>query len=119
MFNWIKGKKATASDNRSAYSTVMLKLEIDDCQKCFVVMSSDGGMTRCGPEGIMKIGQTDGSQFTQVADAITPELLNFFGSGYSLPEQQGGKAKLRIILEKSTGQELITEWQFGTETGGL
>src|SRR5262249_40064127 len=66
----------------------------------------------------MFIGRTSPEVFEQVRRLITEALLGWCGRSLSAPEKRGQVCTLTVGFQKADGQELMTAWEYGSESQG-
>ncbi len=103
---------------------ILVTLLVGGEQVLFIMLGSDGSINRLGTGSVnnterdMFIGQTNSEVFQQVQGRIIKELLGWCGQSLSAPEKRGKVCQLTVGFKKSDGQELMTVWQYGSESEG-
>jgi hypothetical protein len=91
-------------------------------QALFIGLFSDGTINRMGNgsfsniDRTMFIGKTSPDVFEGLIKTISNELLKWFNSQYSDPTPKGIPCKLTLGLKQKDGKELISAWQYGSES---
>jgi len=103
---------------------ILVTLLVGGEQVLFIMLGSDGSINRLGTGSVsnterdMFIGQTSPEVFEQLRGKITEELLRWGGQSRSAPEKRGKVCKLTRGFKEAEGQELMTGWQYGSESQG-
>jgi hypothetical protein len=115
-----KSEQATADE----FEGVMVTLHIDGEQALFLMLAADGSINRVGSGGLdeedydMFIGLTDPALFRAVCDEVTPELLAWAGQSRAHPQPLGRLCVLTVGLRRASGVEVMSRWQYGSESQG-
>ncbi len=103
---------------------VMVKLLVGDEQSLFVMLGSDGSISRVGTGSVenverdMFIGKASPEVFQGLRAKVTPELLGWCGRQLSDPHPQGKLCELTVGFQQAGGQELLTGWRYGSQSQG-
>jgi len=95
---------------------------IGEEQVLFIGLFSDGTINRMGTgsfnniEKDMFIGKTSPDIFEGLKKMISNDLLKWFNSQHSDPAPKGMPCKLTLGLKQRDGKELISIWQYGSES---
>lgn len=121
LFDKFKSKPASSSaDNVTG---IMVTLEIGGEQALFVLLSKDGSINRLGTgsegntEKDMFIGVADTTAFEAVRAKCGPIIDQWLG-GFGAPDIAGKPCKLAVGFQTTDGTELVSQWQYGTESQG-
>ena len=114
--------KATASSTDDV-SGIMITLDAAEKQSLFILLAQDGTINRLGTgaedntDNAMFIGMSDGTAFAQVCALAGPVIDKWIG-GYGLPDPEGKPCKLVVGFQTSDGRELLSHWEYGSESQG-
>ncbi len=103
---------------------ILVTYFVDDVQALFIIVMSDGTINRMGTgstvnaENILCIGQSEASLsiLESLKSMIGPEFLNWFDGEYTDPAAKGLVCKLTVGLRQADGTELMSAWQYGSES---
>ena len=110
------------TDNPSDITGYFASLFIGEEQVLFVGLFSDGTVNRMGTGSLenlekdMFIGKTSPDVFEIVKKMISNDLLKWFNSQHSDPAAKGMPCKLTLGFKQRDGKELISIWQYGSES---
>lgn len=110
--------------SRNNIAGIMVTLLIDGKQSLFIMLSSDGTINRLGTGSVenteqsMYLGQTSTELFRQLSEKISDDLLSWCGQALSAPEQRGKTCELSVGFKMQNGEELVTDWKYGSESQG-
>jgi len=105
-------------------AAVLVKLDINDQQALFIMLSSDGSINRLGTgsasnkEHDLFIGKTEPKVFRQLHGSITPELIQWCGQSMCDPEPIGDNCYLNVGFKEADGKEYMMKWQYGADSQG-
>ena len=91
-------------------------------QALFIGLFSDGTINRMGTGSLknidrdMFIGKTSPDVFEGLKKMINIDLLKWFNSQHSDSAAKGVPCKLTLGLKQRDGKELISIWQYGSES---
>ncbi len=121
LFDIFKSKaKSSAADDVSG---IMITLEVDGSQILFILLAQDGTINRLGTgtednaDNDMFIGVSDGAAFAQVRALAGPIIDKWIG-GYGAPNPEGKPCKLLVGFRTNDGRELMSHWEYGSESQG-
>jgi hypothetical protein len=103
---------------------IIVTLLIDGEQSLFIMLGADGSISRVGTGTLdntardMFIGRTEPALFRSLREQITPELLAWCDQSRADPEPQGKVCELTVGFKRSSGEELLTAWRYGSESMG-
>jgi hypothetical protein len=106
------------------FQGIMVTLTVGGEQSLFVMLGADGSINRVGNGAVdnterdMFIGRTDPALFRSLRDQITPDLLAWCGQSRVDPQPQGKVCELTVGFKRVSGDELLTEWRYGSESMG-
>lgn len=121
MFGWFR-KKDTPSD--SDFAGITITMHVAGEQALFIMLFRDGTINRAGTGSVenaerdLFIGRTDPTLFAQLQGRIRPEILQWCGQKRSHPQPEGKICELSVGFKRADGQELMTEWRYGSESQG-
>lgn len=121
LFDLFKSKPKSSSDD--AVSGIMVTLEIDGDQSLFVLLTKDGTINRLGDgsedntENDLFIGCSNPESFHQVKKFARPVIDNWIGA-YGSPDHKGKPCKLLVGFQTDDGNELISHWEYGSQSQG-
>lgn len=110
------------ADNPADITGYFASLFFGEEQALFIGLFSDGTINRMGTGSLsniekdMFIGKTSPDVFEGLKKKITNDLLKWFNTQYSDPNQKGIPCKLTLGLKQRDGKELISIWQYGSES---
>jgi hypothetical protein len=102
---------------------VLVTLHVDDKQRLFVMLTSDGTIRRSGDgsescdESDLFIGGTDGGQYRSISTQSATILDRWLGQ-FSDPKALGKRCKLVLGFKSKDGSELVSVWEYGTSSQG-
>lgn len=103
---------------------ILVRLLVGGEQSLFIMLGVDGSVTRVGTGAVnnterdMFIGRTDPVLFRALREQITPGLLAWCGQSRADPEPRGKFCELTVLFKRVSGEELLTAWQYGSESMG-
>jgi hypothetical protein len=103
---------------------ILVTLFVDGVQSLFVMLSSDGAISRMGTGAVnngdmdLFIGEVGPELFRQLRDGIAPELLGWCGHCMADPDPQGKVCELTLGFRRLDGREMISEWRYGSQSSG-
>ncbi len=121
MLGWFQ-KKTT--DPAADFHGIMVTLLVGGEQSLFILLGADGSINRVGTgtaanaKRDMFIGRTDPALFSGLLAQVTPELLAWCGQLRSDAEPHGQVCELTVGFKRASGEELLTVWQYGSESQG-
>lgn len=121
LFDFFKSK--SRSSGVTDIAMVMVTLEVSGDQALFILLSQDGTINRMGAgredstDKDLFIGRGDLGPFNRVRDVAGPVIDNWIG-GYGAPEKKGKECKLVVGFQKKDGEELMSQWEYGSESIG-
>jgi hypothetical protein len=65
----------------------------------------------------MYIGKSDGLAYAKAA-SLSEEVINQWLGSYAAPNQSGSPCRLVVGFKARGGEELISDWEYGTESQG-
>jgi hypothetical protein len=116
--------RKTPSEPADEFHGVMVTLKVGGDQSLFSMLGADGSINRVGTgpvnntERDMFIGRTDPALFLALHEQITPELLAWCGQSRGDPNPKGKVCELTVGFKRTNGEELLTVWQYGSESMG-
>ena len=124
FFDRFKSKPAaTTVSSADSVARIMVVLECDGDQVLFILLADDGTINRMGTgtednrEQGLFIGVIDPAAFVTVRSVCSPVLDDWIG-GYGDPDAAGKPCKLLVGFQTSAGAELLSQWEYGTESKG-
>jgi hypothetical protein len=103
---------------------ILVTFFIEEEQFLFIMLSDDGGINRMGTglpavlENDLFIGKTSLSAFESLRKQVNPKLLKWFNVHYADPALKGKRCKLTLGLKQKDGTELMSVWEYGSESQG-
>jgi hypothetical protein len=103
---------------------ILVMLLIGGEQSLFIMLGSDGSINRLGTGSVdnaerdMFIGKVGPELFQQLRAKVSQELLGWCGQRLVDPQPQGKICELTVGFQRADGQELTTEWRYGSESQG-
>jgi hypothetical protein len=102
---------------------VLVTLHIDGEQKLFLMLTNDGMIRRAGDgsedciDADVFIGKSDGKEFAKIV-ALSGDVINKWLGSYAAPKQTGKPCKLVVGFRDTNEGEVLSEWEYGTESQG-
>lgn len=121
LFDIFRSK--TPSSSVEGVSGIMVTLEVAGNQSLFILLARDGSINRLGTgtedniDKDMFIGMSDGAAFRQVRALAGPVIDNWIG-GYGAPDPVGKLCKLLVGFQTIDGKDLMSHWEYGSESQG-
>jgi hypothetical protein len=103
---------------------ILVTVLIGGEQSLFIMLSSDGSINRMGTGAVdnaerdMFIGKIGPELFQHLRAKVTQELLGWCGQRLADPQPQGKICELTVGFQRADGEELMTKWQYGSESQG-
>jgi hypothetical protein len=119
---WFSEK--TPESAADEFHGIMVTLLVGGEQSLFLMLGADGSINRVGTGAVdnadreMFIGRTDPALFRELRERITPELLAWCGRSLADPEPKGQVCELTVGFKRASGQELVTDWRYGSGSQG-
>ncbi len=110
------------TDNPADITGFFTSLFMGEEQVLFIGLFGDGTINRMGTGSLenlekdMFIGKTFPDVFEDLKKMISSDLLQWFNSQHSDPASKGMPCKLTLGLKQRDGKELISIWQYGSES---
>jgi hypothetical protein len=104
-------------------SGILVTLHIGQQQALFVMLGADGSINHMGTGSLnntdqdLFIGKVGPELFEGLRSKVTDELLQWLGK-YADPSPQGEVCNLTIGFKQGDDQELMSHWQYGSESQG-
>ncbi|WP_417389288.1 hypothetical protein [Gimesia sp.] len=124
FFDRFKSKPAaTTVSSADSVARIMVMLECDGDQVLFILLTDDGTINRMGTgaednrEHDLYIGVSDAAAFQAVRGVCSPVIDGWIG-GFGDPDAAGKPCKLLVGFQTSAGAELLSQWEYGTESKG-
>ncbi|MCA9007123.1 MAG: hypothetical protein KDA70_17745 [Planctomycetaceae bacterium] len=124
FFDRFKSKPAaTTVSSADSVARIMVVLECDGDQVLFILLVDDGTINRMGTgkednrELDLYIGVSDIDAFQAVRSVCGPVIDDWIG-GFGDPNAEGKTCKLLVGFQTSAGEELLSQWEYGTESKG-
>lgn len=121
LFDVFKSKARPPSS--ADVSCIMITLDVDGSQSLFILLAQEGTINRLGTgaennaDDDMFIGMSDGTAFTRVRALAGPVIDNWIG-GYGVSDPEGKPCKMVVGFKTSDGRELMSHWEYGSESQG-
>jgi hypothetical protein len=102
---------------------ILVALYVADTQALYVMLGADGTIHRMGngtewnAEQDLFIGTSPGRHFEQLHRLVPPHFLRWLGR-YADPHPQGKRSRCTISLRLDDGEELCSQWEYGTKSQG-
>ena len=102
---------------------VLVTLHIGGEQKLFLMLTNDGMIRRSGDgsedciDTDVFIGKSQGNEFSKIV-AMCGDVIGKWLGSYAAPEQQGKSCRLVVGFEDANENEMLSEWEYGTESQG-
>lgn len=110
------------TDNPADINGFFTSLFVGEEQVLFIGLFSDGTINRMGTGSLenlekdMFIGKTSPDVFDALKKMISSNLLRWFNTQHSDPSAKGLPCKLTLGFKQRDGKELISIWQYGSES---
>jgi hypothetical protein len=110
------------TDNSADITGFFTSLFVGEEQVLFIGLFSDGTINRMGTGSLEKlekdmfIGKTSPDVFEALKKMISSDLLKWFNNQYSDSAAKGLPCKLTLGFKQRDGKELISIWQYGSES---
>lgn len=101
----------------------LVTLDIDTFQVLFIMIGADGSISRLGngssesTERDLFVGRSTRELFDKMQGELTEHLMQWMGS-YSDPDPKGKICNLSVGFQLEDGRELMSRWQYGSESQG-
>lgn len=103
-----------------AVTRLLINLHVGDAQILYIMAAADGSIHRLGmgaasnKENALFIGTTATTVFQRIASLFN-SVKNWLGE-FADPRSSGSACRLIIGLQLSSGEELRSSWQYGTNS---
>lgn len=117
-------RKKTPEPSVVEFHGIMVTLLVSGERSLFIMLGVDGSINRVGTGAVDNaerdffIGRTDPAVFLGLHKQITPELLAWCGQSRADPEPQGAVCELTVGFKRANGEEVMTDWRYGSESQG-
>jgi hypothetical protein len=102
---------------RNRITGIHVRLRVGGARYLHVYVSRDGVIARSGRgERDFEGSFENPGLFSQVLERVSPELLRWAGQSWSDPSPRGKTCELLIAFRESDGRDVMTRWEYGTES---
>jgi hypothetical protein len=109
---------------RDQIDSILVQLQVSGRQALFLMLASDGGITRSGTgsphdrAGDLVAGVTRPTAFRRLVRRYSDDLLRWCGITRTDPRRRGEECELKVGLRRCDGETLWSVWQYGSESLG-